>query len=209
MFWNGTGIFCDHVHWFHYEMLASGVDATKPRVHIPIEKSLGIVGLTGRMTAIRGNKDIPFPGSPFSPVCAKVEEQWRRISWWCGHLFGWIWLQNKLQIPFKHCALAVNFQVEHEQKEDLHKSASMKVHALAFVIWSGGQLRWDSWCEVCESIKYSSLYVFRAYFQTIQQAFPSTIQSGQSSNTRLIKFTTIFKLCLYWNILKYYNGSCP
>lgn len=117
-------------------MLTSGVDATKPRDHIPIEKSLGIWGLAGHMPAITGNKDISFLGSPLVQSVPKWRSSQGESVDDCGHLFGWIWLQNKLQIPFKHCALAVNFQVEHEQKEDLQmlKYASMKGHALAFVI---------------------------------------------------------------------------
>lgn len=161
------------------------------------------------LTAIRGNKDISFLVSPSVQSVQKYGSGERESISRCRYLFGWIWLQNELQIPSKHCAWVVDGQMAHGQKEDLHKYTSMKVHTSAFVIWSGGQQKQGSWSEICESTKNSSLYIFRAYFQTIQQAFPRTILLWQTSNKMLINFITILNLCLYWEIVKYYNGSCP
>lgn len=122
------------MHWFHYEMLASGVDATKPCTHIPSERSLGIWGLTGHMTAIRGNKSVFFLGSPL----VQSVQKWRSSE---------VESVNDVDTCLVGCGCKTScrfhpsivpwlltFQVEHEQKEDLHKYTSMKVYTLAFVI---------------------------------------------------------------------------
>lgn len=85
--------------------------------------------------------------------------------------------------------------------------SARSIHTLAFVIWSGGQQKGERWWEICNSIKYPSLCLFRAYSQTLQQAFSSTIQLWGSHQAKgSLTLPPFFKQWLYVKV-KCYNDS--
>lgn len=94
---------------------------TKPCNHIPSEKSLGILGLTLHMTAIRGNKSISFPGSPL----VQSLQKWRSSEGEsvddvdrCLVGYG---CRTSCRFHPSIVPWLLTFKVEREQKEGLHK----------------------------------------------------------------------------------------